>query len=783
MKKEDIGRSLLLYATAISMTAYILWRILFTVPMRYGLVSLIVGSLLIASEASSALEALLIYFQRKMLKPIKLPDIPPSWYPDVDILIATHNESTDLLYKTANACTYLDYPDKSRLHAYICDDTDRPGMAGLAKKLGVGYFGLSRNRHAKAGNLNNALSQTSSPIVAIVDADMILRSDFLMRTIPYFFLTRVKMTPDGRWEERDASEIDQDDKVGFIQTPQSFYNPDLFQYNLFSEKRVPNEQDYFFREINVIRNAANAPVFAGTNAVISRKALEEVGYISTGTITEDFETGLKIQLKGYKTYAVNETLAQGLAPTSLKSLLSQRERWGRGCVQSLRNVRFLSDRKFPLLSKLSYVATFLYWWTFFRRFVYILSPILFSLFSIVIVDADFWNLLMFWLPSYLLYNRTLREISGNIRNQHWSNVVDVILFPYMMFPILKETLGIKQGKFVVTKKDKEASQKNSKFLIALPHIILLATSIMAIFACIGKYLESGSMIYNLIVMFWLVINTKDLMFAVFFMHGRERFRNHERFYVNLPVRIEYGGRTIYGMTSDISEGGMSVVLKRPEYLPSDEDFAASVGYKGYRGNMSCTVAHVVALRGREWKYCVRITEIDESNKREFFQIIYDRRHTLPTRLDLSWGLFEDFSLNLNDRTKPIQQSMRKLPRMNLNAPFNAGHGVSGAIMDFNYQYAVVNADCLPSPNANFLRRLAIPLSDKIVMKLEIVEGATRSAPGRLYVVLNWKALATDPAFGKIIDSWLECGVAGKSDGSSGFKQGLEKLQATGGALK
>jgi hypothetical protein len=146
-------------------------------------------------------------------------------------------------------------------------------------------------------------------------------------------------------------------------------------------------------------------------------------------------------------------------------------------------------------------------------------------------------------------------------------------------------------------------------------------------------------------------------------------------------------------------------------------------------------------------------------------------------------LFEDFSLNLNDRTKSIQQSMRKLPRMNLNAPFKTAYGVSGVIADFNYQYAVIEADRLFSSNANFPRQLAIALSDKTVMKLETAENATRSAQGSLYAVLNWKALTADPEFRKIIDSWLEGGTAGKSVGYSEFKQGTEKLQATGGTLK
>ena len=43
----------------------------------------------------------------------------------------------------------MDYPDKSKVHIYICDDGNRPEMAELAKKMRVGYFGLADNKEAK----------------------------------------------------------------------------------------------------------------------------------------------------------------------------------------------------------------------------------------------------------------------------------------------------------------------------------------------------------------------------------------------------------------------------------------------------------------------------------------------------------------------------------------------------------------------------------------------------------------------------------------------------------
>ena len=75
-----------------------------------------------------------------------------------------------------------------------------------------------------------------------------------------------------------------------------------------------------------MRNSSNSATYTGSNTVLSRRALEEIGGFPTDTITEDFQTGILIQSKGYRTIATTEVVANGLAPTSIKNLISQRVR-------------------------------------------------------------------------------------------------------------------------------------------------------------------------------------------------------------------------------------------------------------------------------------------------------------------------------------------------------------------------------------------------------------------------------------------------------------------------
>ena len=522
-KNKKFANAIFILAT-VSSIIYLVWRAVFTLPLHNGAVSLVFGILLLGSEIAAALGTYELYWRKSHLNKmdLKRPDIPLDWYPDVDVLIATHNESVELLYKTVNAITYLDYPDKRKVHVFISDDGNRPEVAKLAETLKVGYIGLAGNKQAKSGNFNNALKHTSSPLVATFDADMIVRHDFLMETVPYFYLPRVKKLEDGTWALREESEIDPNYRIGFIQTPQSFYNPDLFQFNLYAEHNIPNEQDFFSREINVMRNSSNAVAYTGSNTVLSRAALEEIGGFPTDTITEDFETGIRIQAKGYTAYSTSEPLASGLAPTSIKSMVTQRVRWARGVIQSIRNTKLLTNKGLPVDARISYMVSYSYWWSFARRLVFTFAPIMFALFNQQVVITTFWQIMAIWAPSYIFYSLAMRSLSSDTRNQRWNQIIDTILAPFMVIPVFLETIGIRQKKFKVT--DKSSSKPQASNLVyIIPQLIMLGLSVAGLVRYLsGKY--GMALLYSSFIAFWLIYNIINLLYAVYFMMGRKAYR-------------------------------------------------------------------------------------------------------------------------------------------------------------------------------------------------------------------------------------------------------------------
>lgn len=727
-RKETIW----VYIAVISMLVYIGWRIFFTIPEHeiYGWMATICGIILVVSEAVSMLEGTEHFFRlRRKVIPEK-PVVPLDWYPDVDIMITTHNEEVSLLYKTVNGCKHMDYPDKKKVHIYICDDGNRPEMAKLAKDMGVGYCTMEENKHAKAGNLNNALEKTSSPWIVTFDADMIPTHDFLMETVPYIFLPRMKKSEDGTWVERTEEEIDEKYKIGYIQTPQSFYNPDLFQFNFYSEKRIPNEQDFFFREINVGRNGANAALYAGSNTLISRKALEEVGGIATGTITEDFETGIRIQAEGYTCYAIDIPLAHGLAPTDVDGLIKQRIRWGRGCVYSLRRVHIILNPKLKINTKLSYISCLLYWWTFFRRFVYIAAPILFVLFGIPVVICNLWELLLIWLPSYLLYNHALKVSSGKIRTQRWSNIVDTTIFPYLIVPIFLETLFIKQTKFHVTNKTRIAGAK-SDWELAIPHIILLVLDLAALYVATKAAFLTNNF-GAAIIIYWLAVNGLNLIMAVFFMSGRKNLRADDRFDLEIPVEITYHNKQYYGLTRNVSETGMSLLMKDSVYMPHDDELM-EIRLQMGRYKAACKGKAVqVFQRGDEWHYGVQIVELEREDKANYYQMLYDHHHSLADQMSKSVSVFEDVFLNTHKRAGRNVDSRRALPRMDLDVNLKTADGERVHVVNCNYEYIFLEVP--PGGTLRPVMELVVPGGDKTM------HCKAQEFKSGLYRVENWRDL-------------------------------------------
>ena len=199
--------------------------------------------------------------------PVPLPDDPKDW-PAVDLLIPTLDEPLSVVRFTALAAMNIDWP-ADRLNVYILDDGKREEFRTFAAEAGIGYIARDDNTNAKAGNINHALAQLSSPFVAVFDCDHVPTRSFLQLTMGWLL---------------------RDQKLAMLQTPHHFYSPDPFERNLDQFRIIPSEDELFYGVVQDGNDFWNATCFCGSCAVLRRSALDQVGGVAVETVTEDAHT-------------------------------------------------------------------------------------------------------------------------------------------------------------------------------------------------------------------------------------------------------------------------------------------------------------------------------------------------------------------------------------------------------------------------------------------------------------------------------------------------------------
>jgi cellulose synthase (UDP-forming) len=520
-----------------SALVYITWRLIFTIPSDSWF-SRLAGIVLVTAELVGLVQmvASAIVGWRQPRR-TSIPSMGLSRSPSVDIYIATYSESIGVLEPTLAGARSIRY--SGEVTVYLCDDGSRPEVRELAERYGAVYLEREEHQHAKAGNLNNALAHSAGELVVTLDADMIPTVDFLEKTAGYFT----------------------DVNLAFVQAPQAFHNQDAFQYNLFSGDVLPNEQDYFMRTLQPGKERFNAVMYVGSNTVFRRSALDAIGGFATGVITEDMATGMLLQAAGYRTMFVPDVIAAGLAPESFADLLTQRTRWGRGNIQTARKWNPLTIPGLSPMQRWIYADGILYWHFGILKIVFVLAPLVYLIGGVPVVHAAVSSILAIWLPYFIASFVGMRAISRGRRSFTWTHVYEIAMAPTIAVAIIGEWLGFSTKVFAVTPKGVSTEKLNFRWVIALPHIILLGLSL---FALLNAFvLAPGKFSFDSLVItsFWTLYNVIGLVMAILVCLERPRQRRTERTKVDLPMAARlWNGPPVEGRVLDLSFSGARFIL-------------------------------------------------------------------------------------------------------------------------------------------------------------------------------------------------------------------------------
>ncbi len=265
------------------------------------------------------------------------PEQPPplTYFPQVTVQLPLYNEQ-HVVTRLLHAVTALDYP-KRCLHIQILDDsTDATGNivareVAILRAQGFWIDHLRRDNRSgyKAGALAYGLQHTTSPYIAIFDADFVPSPDFLRRTLPHLL---------------------QHQQRGVVQTRWGHLNPET---NWLTRSQRLAIDTHFIIEQTARSAAAWFVPFNGSGGVWRSACIRDAGGWQADTLTEDLDLSYRAQLRGWQVVYLPDVVVPGELPPQIAAYRQQQARWAIGSVQCLRRLApHLWSAKMPVLTRI-----------------------------------------------------------------------------------------------------------------------------------------------------------------------------------------------------------------------------------------------------------------------------------------------------------------------------------------------------------------------------------------------------------------------------------------------
>ena len=453
-------------ATAIATIAFAITLLLVTFTTPAPAFALGLSIVLLVLELAALALSLVFAFEiadvlgRDTWQPPQLHISAGRYAPRVCLQVPAYNEPPELLRQTLEALARLEYQDY--VVQVVVNNTTDPALwmpvEQDCRRLGprFQFIHLPTWPGFKAGALNEATRRLDPgvEIVGIVDADYVVRPDFLRECVPHLA----------------------DPAVAFVQTPQHYRDWEDSPYlrGLFYNYR------YFFEVTMVARSRVNAIIFGGTMGLIRVSALAAIGGWAEWCITEDAEASLRLLARGWKSVYINRVFGEGMMPVDFDGLRRQRFRWAFGGVQILRRhvwmLLGMSRSQLTLVQRYHYLVGALGWFA---------DPVSVGLALFLLLTSPFMALghplllrqlvgVLIVLPIFLLVAGVMR-LGWSVRaacGAPWRDVVPAALVSFALSLTVARAclsaLVLERGVFLRTPKVRTPSRLASAVLATIP---------------------------------------------------------------------------------------------------------------------------------------------------------------------------------------------------------------------------------------------------------------------------------------------------------------------------
>lgn len=310
-------------------------------------------------------------------------------YPFVSIMVPAHNEGI-VIEKTVRSLLSLDYPAE-RYEVIIINDNSSDNSAQILKRiqdenpavtLKVINTDAVTGGKGKSNALNIGFNISKGEYLAIYDADNTPEK----KALKYLVVTLSR--------NEDLGAV-----IGKFRTRNK-------SYNLLT--RFINIETLFFQWM---AQAGRWKLFKlctipGTNFLIRRSIIEEIGGWDTKALAEDTEISFRIYRMGYKIMFMPKAVTWEQEPQTFKVWFKQRTRWVKGNIYVIfKDIKYLFDLKSgPIKFDIIYFTSIYL----FGLTASIISDVLFilGLTQLITVNVVGYSLIL-WILAYIVYGLSI----------------------------------------------------------------------------------------------------------------------------------------------------------------------------------------------------------------------------------------------------------------------------------------------------------------------------------------------------------------------------------------
>ncbi|WP_460957312.1 glycosyltransferase family 2 protein, partial [Spirosoma litoris] len=390
-------------------------------------------------------------------------------------------EPYSMIEETLTAIQAITYPHQT----YLCDEADDPYLREVCRQLGVHHVTRIDKRDAKAGNINNALKNSSGELCVVLDPDHVPFPNFLDPIVAHF----------------------DDPKIGYVQIVQAYKNHD----ESLIAKGAAQQTYQFYGPMMMTMNAYGTVLAIGANCTFRRAALESIGGHAAG-LAEDMHTSMQLHAKGWQSLYVPTILARGLVPSTLSAYYKQQLKWSRGVFELLVSTYPKLFRQFTWQQKLHYAVIPLHYisgFIFLINFIIPIIAVFFGASPIQIDVVEFGLIVLPFVSAVILIRHYAQEwvMEDKERGFHVVGGLLMIGTWWVFITGFVYTLIRKNVPYIPTPKD---NQEADNWALNIPNLIVIGLSIAAAVYGLSKDWNP----YNLAMAGFAIVNSLILSFTV-----------------------------------------------------------------------------------------------------------------------------------------------------------------------------------------------------------------------------------------------------------------------------